>query len=129
MQMRAPARRTTSLLLLVLLPSAAVAAAPAAAPATATRTPQLTAAPSEVKPGEALRLEGRGFPRNAEIVLRAGPPDGETRRIGSARTGLKGRFTAEVQIRVKSDPGRLVAFACHDACRLKASAQFRIVAP
>lgn len=91
--------------------------------------PRLTLESQAVAPGEALVLEGRGFPRNARIALLAGPPDGEAQRIGGAQTGRRGVFTATIRIREQADPGRFVALACHDACRVKASVRFRIVAP
>jgi hypothetical protein len=124
--------RCTALAALALLPATAVAvaqpAAPTARPAAA-RTPQITVAPTAVQPGETLTLEGRGFPRNAHIALFAGPPNAEAARIGGAQTGRRGRFAATIRIRAQSSPGALVALACFDACRVKASARFRIVAP
>jgi hypothetical protein len=91
--------------------------------------PQLTVEPQAAAPGETVVLSGRGFPRNAAIQLLAGPPRSEGRRIGSARTGRRGTFTATIRIRAQADPGPLVALACHDACVVKAVARFRIVAP
>jgi hypothetical protein len=111
--------RCTALAALVLLPAAAVAAA---------RTPQLTADPTAVQPGETLTLEGRGFPPNAHVALLAGPPSAEAQRIGGAQTGRRGRFTATIRIRTHSSAGAFVALACFDGCRVKASARFRIVA-
>jgi hypothetical protein len=91
--------------------------------------PQLTAQPEAAAPGEAVVLRGSGFPRNASIELLGGPPHSEARRIGDARTGRRGAFVATIRIRSQADPGRLVALACYDACRVKATARFRIVAP
>ena len=79
--------------------------------------------------GTALTLEGRGFPRNVHVALMAKPAHGETIRIGGALTGLRGRFTATIHIRPRSTPGALTALACFDACRVKATTQFRILAP
>jgi hypothetical protein len=123
--------RCAALAGLLLLPTAAVAAAgPARPPAHAVaRTPQLTAEPSAVQPGEMLTLEGRGFPRNAHLALLAGPPGTEAERIGGAQTGRRGRFVATIRIRKPASAGPFVALACFDACRVKASARFRIVAP
>jgi hypothetical protein len=123
--------RCTALAALVLLPAAAVAGArPAAPPAHAVaRTPQLTADPTTVRPGETLTLEGRGFPRNVHLALMAGPPGAEAERIGGAQTGRRGRFVATIRIRKPASAGALVALACFDGCRVKASARFRIVAP
>jgi hypothetical protein len=118
----------TALVGLALLPVALAAARPAAAAAPTVRVPQLTAAPGAVQPGDAVTLAGRGFPRNADIVLMAGPPQGDAHRIGSAHTGRRGRFVAAIRIRRPSDPGRFVARACHDGCRVEASVPFRIVA-
>jgi hypothetical protein len=116
----------------VLLAVAAVGPGLAAGsdrPATAAAVvPQLTAEPVEVVPGGTLVLRGRGFPRNARVVLLAGPPRAEAERIGGAVTGRRGGFRAEIRIRLPSDAGRFVALACHDECRVKASARFRIVA-
>jgi hypothetical protein len=91
--------------------------------------PRLTTEPAAVAPGEALLLRGQGFPKRAQITLFATPPHGESIRIGSAQTGRKGGFSASIRIRVPSDPNRYVVRACHDSCRVAASAQFRIVAP
>jgi hypothetical protein len=82
-----------------------------------------------VKPGETLRLTGRGFPRNAHLALMAGPPNGEATRIGGAQTGRRGSFTAKILIRARSSAGAFVALACFDGCGVKASARFRIVTP
>ncbi len=124
--------RCTGLVALALLPAASVAfAQPAVTPQThaAERTPQLTADTIAVQPGETLTLTGRGFPRNAHLALLAGPPSGDTQRIGGAQTGRRGVFTAKIRIRARSSAGAFVAQACFDACRVKASARFRIVTP
>jgi hypothetical protein len=101
---------------------------PAARPQRPPAGPQLTAKPVAAAPGQAVVLRGTGFPRNAPIELLAGPPRSEARSIGSARTGRRGGFVATIRIRSQADPGRLVALACHDACRVKAAVRFRIVA-
>ncbi len=103
--------------------------AAAARPERAPAGPQLTAEPAVAEPGAAVVLSGRGFPRNASIELLAGPPRSEAQTIGSARTGRRGAFTATIRIRPQADPGRLVALACYDACRVKAAVRFRIVVP
>jgi hypothetical protein len=123
----------TPLIPLILLSSAAVAAVPAAragrpAPGAAVSAPQLIADRAVVQPGATLTLQGRGFPRDAHIALLARQLHGERMRIGGARTGSRGSFTATIHIRPGSAAGRVVAFACHDACRVKASADFRIAA-
>lgn len=116
--------------LVVLLLSASLGAvAGAAAAPSAPRTPQLTTDRTAVQPGGTLTLQGTGFPRNVHLTLLAGPPEAEAARIGGATTGQRGRFTATIRIRPHSSAGALVALACHDACRVKASARFRIVAP
>lgn len=122
--------RCIPLVALALLSSATLAAARPAAPdaAVVARTPQLAIEPATVGPGEAVTLQGRGFPRNAHIALLAGPPRSEAIRIGGARTGRAGRFTATIRIRSQADPGTFVALACHDGCQVKASARFRIIA-
>jgi hypothetical protein len=122
--------RCTALAALALLPATTIAMAqPAAAPRTqaAARTPELTTDSATVKPGETLTLTGRGFPGNVHLVLRAGPPDAEAQRIGAAQTGRRGTFTAKIRIRARSSAGMMVALACFDSCRVKASARFRIV--
>jgi hypothetical protein len=122
--------RCTALAALVLLPGANAAlaqASPAPRSHVAERTPTLTADPTAVKPGETLTLVGSGFPPNARLALLAGPPHGEAQRIGGAQTGLRGRFVAKIRIRVRSSAGPLIALACFDACRVSASARFRIV--
>jgi hypothetical protein len=124
--------RCTALAALVLLPAATVATARPATPparAAAAHAPELTAEPAAVQPGETLTLEGRGFPRNAHLALLAGPPGTEGERIGGAQTGRRGRFVATIRIRKPASAGTFVALACFDACRVKASARFRIVAP
>lgn len=124
-------RRTFLIALMLLLATTAVAAAagrsaPQPSAHAAAPAPQLTADPLAVQPGATLTLQGRGFPRNAHVALMAGPPHGETTRIGGAQTGLRGRFTATIHIRPDSSAGRFVALACHDDCRVQASARFRI---
>jgi len=123
--------RCTALVALALLPAAAVAAArPATPPAHADeRTPTLVATPTAVEAGGSVTLTGTGFPRNVHVSLTAGPPHAEASRIGGATTGRRGRFVATIRIRPNSSAGTLVAVACHDSCRVKASARFRIVAP
>jgi hypothetical protein len=105
------------------------AVAVAARPAPRAAGPQLVVEPEAAVPGGAVVLSGRGFPRNAEIELLAGPPHSEAHQIGSAQTSRRGAFRATIRIRSQADAGRLVALACYDACRVKASARFRIVRP
>lgn len=124
--MTAPLRRI-ALVALLLLPATAVATAPPAAPAT--RTPQLTATPAVVHPGETLKLQGTGFPRNAHVSLLAGPPHADAARIGGASTGRRGRFVATIHTRPHSGAGTFVARACFDGCRVEAVARFHIAAP
>jgi hypothetical protein len=122
--------RTALVALLLSLPVAAVAGArPPAQSAPAARTPQLTADPTAVQAGGTMTLQGTGFPRNVHVTLLAGPPNADATRIGGASTGRRGRFTATIRIRPNSSAGAFVALACHDACRVKASTRFRIVAP
>jgi len=124
-------RRWTALLALATVPVAAAVAAARPAPTAqlVARTPLLTADPVAVRPGEVLTLQGSGFPRDVHVALLAGPPHAEATRIGGARTGRRGRFVATIRIRERADPAALVALACHDGCRVKASVRFRIVAP
>ncbi|HKG04616.1 MAG TPA: hypothetical protein VKB03_15695 [Conexibacter sp.] len=126
--MTASIRRTALVVLLLSTSVAAVAGARAAAPS-APRTPQLIADPAAVQAGGTVTLQGTGFPRNVHLTLLAGPPNAEATRIGGASTGRRGRFTATIHTRPHSSAGAFVALACHDACRIKASARFRIVAP
>ncbi|HEV7771852.1 MAG TPA: hypothetical protein VGO48_01045 [Conexibacter sp.] len=126
--MTASIRRTALVVLLLSMLLAAVAGARPVA-SSAARTPQLTADPTAVQAGGTLTLQGTGFPRNIRVTLLAGPPNAEATRIGGASTGRRGRFTATIRIRPHSSSGAFVALACHDACRVKASAHFRIVAP
>lgn len=123
--------RCAALTALLLVPATtAMARSTAAQPPHATaRVAQLTAEPTTVQPGEALRLAGRGFPPNARIALLAGPSHAEAERIGRAQTGRRGQFVATIRIRARSSARALVALACADACRVKASVRFRIVTP
>jgi hypothetical protein len=89
----------------------------------------LDVTPTAVQAGSSVTLTGTGFPRNVHVSLMAGPPHAEASRIGGATTGKRGRFVATIRIRPHSSAGALVAVACHDACRVKASTRFRIVAP
>ncbi|MFL5818196.1 MAG: hypothetical protein ACJ76L_11430 [Conexibacter sp.] len=125
--MTAPIRYTALAALLLSSSVAAVAGARPAAPS-APPAPQLTADRTAVQAGGTLTLQGTGFPRNAHLTLLAGPRAADASRIGGATTGRRGRFTATIHIRPHSSAGALVALACHDACRLKASTRFRIVA-
>ena len=119
-----------SVLLAVATPLAGTAAVAAAgaAPHAAARAPQLVASPIAVKPGATLKLEGSGFARNAHVVLLAGPLRRAPTRIGSAVAGLHGRFVATIRIRAHAATRAFVAVACQDACRVRASVRFRIVA-
>ena len=90
-------------------------------------TPRLVASPTAVRPGASLRLRGTGFPADARLALLVGPPHARASRIGSAVTGSTGSFVATIRIRARAAPGALVALACHDACRVKATARFRNV--
>ncbi|MGN6190501.1 MAG: hypothetical protein ACTHOE_16550 [Conexibacter sp.] len=124
--------RCTALAAIALLPAATIAMAQPVAsprPQLAAHVPELTAASATVKPGDTLVLTGRGFPRNSHLVLLAGPLDADGKRIGGALTGRRGTFTAKIQIRARSSAAALVARACFDACRIAASARFRIVTP
>lgn len=111
----------------------ALASGPAALAVAAQRGPddgpRLTVEPGDVAPGDTLVVHGAGFPRRAQITLFAGTPHGDSLRIGSAQTGRRGGFSASIRIRRPSDPHRYVVRACHDDCRVAASARFRVVRP
>lgn len=124
-----PRRVAPVAVLVALAAGAGLADAKPKRPDAAASGPSLTAEPQATAPGDTLVLRGRGFPRNAQIELLAGPPGGDAQRIGGAQTGRRGVFTARIRIRPRSDAGRFVALACHDACRVKASARFSILAP
>jgi hypothetical protein len=114
----------------LLAACASVAVAHAEAPgAPGARTPQLTADRPAVPPGRSLTLHGTGFPRNTHVALLAGPPHGETARIGGALTGRRGSFSATIRIRPGSSPHVFMALACVERCHVKATARFRIVTP
>jgi len=128
-----PMPRTASIpLLLTLMTAVAAAAQPATAaapgPTATARPPELTAAPPVVHPGETLTLTGRGFAPGAgfALLVRA---DGRTTRIGAARTGQRGSFVATIRVRTHAAAARFVVLACRNACRIQASARFRIAAP
>jgi hypothetical protein len=122
--------RSILLFAVALLPVGVAAARPATPTAHAgARTPTLTVDPTAVRAGGTVTLTGTGFPSNVHVSLLAGPPHAEATRIGGASTGRRGRFVATIRIRPQSSAGALVALACHDACRVKASVRFRIVAP
>jgi hypothetical protein len=128
-----PMPRPVLIPLLLLLTSATVAVAQPAiadapAPDAAPRLPQLTADPLVVHAGEALTLTGRGFPASVGLALLV-RVDGRTTRIGGARTGRGGGFLATIRVRPHASADRFVVLACRDACRLQASARFRIAAP
>src|SRR5690349_15055342 len=112
--------RCAALTALALVPVATTAVAQsAAAPShVAERAPTLTVDPPAVNPGDTLTLTGRGFPRDAQLVLLAGKPGTEGKRIGSAHTGRRGTFTATIRIRANSSAAAMVARACFDACRV-----------
>ncbi len=80
-----------------------------------------------MRPGASLRLEGRGWASKVHVSLLAGPPHRTPTRIGGALPGLHGSFVATIHIRPRAAPGTLVAVACQDACRAKATVRFRIV--
>jgi hypothetical protein len=89
--------------------------------------PRLHATPGKVARGGTVVLHGRGFPANAHVVLRATAPGRESKRIGEAQTGLRGGFVAPVAIDDDAALGPYVAVACHDRCRVKATANFRVL--
>ncbi|HXE44158.1 MAG TPA: hypothetical protein VN635_03065 [Conexibacter sp.] len=124
MRERLPRLLPAALAIAALGACAAVAAAGAASSA---RTAQLTADRTTVRPGEQLELRGSGFPGNAHLTLLARSPHGPRARIGDAVTGSRGTFVATIRIRSRAAAGAVVALACHDACRVKASVGFRIV--
>ena len=80
-----------------------------------------------VAPGGTLVLRGKGFPHRVHVVLRVGRPHHRARRVGGARTGLRGTFVAPIAIERGAHRGRYVAVACHDRCRVRARIHFRIV--
>lgn len=120
--------RITSALLLgaVATGGAALAVDVAAKPAP---SPSLQATHAQILPGGTLVLHGTGFPQSAHVTLRAARPDGDANRIGSADTGRRGGFVARVKINANVPPGRYVATACHDRCRVKATTTFRVLRP
>jgi len=107
--------------------TAAAAVAPTLARVGVHVRPRLHARPVHVHRGTTLILRGAGFPRRADIVLRAGRPHAKAPRIGSARTGRLGSFRARIHIRWRTAPGVYVARACHDRCRVRATVRFRVL--
>lgn len=126
---RTPLRLVIAALALASVGSFAGARAFGAAGGAATQTPQLVASATAVQPGGSLTLHGSGFPANARLALLAGPAHAQATQIGTAVTGRRGSFVATIHIRPRSAPAALVALACHDACRVRAAARFRIVRP
>lgn len=127
--MRASIRRgqLAALLLTVAgVASVAAAQAPGDGVAILAGGPRLTADRPVVQPGSALTVRASGFPGRAAVTLLAGPPHGATVRIGSATTGSRGGFVAKIRIRARSAARTLVASACIDGCRVRASVRFRI---
>jgi hypothetical protein len=90
-------------------------------------TPRLDVRPAAARQGGQIVLRGRGFEPQVRVVLLAGPPDGEARRIGAARTNERGGFRAPIRIARRARAGAYVALACRHDCRVKASAPFRVL--
>jgi len=117
----------SGLAMLVIASIGLLASAPALVAGATRAGPRLTADRAAVPPGAALHLTGSGFPHAARIVLLAGARESTVTRIGSAVTGLHGGFLATVRVRRRAAAEGLVVIACSDACRLRASARFRIM--
>ncbi len=111
---------------LVLASIGLLGSAPALGAGAARPDPRLTADRAAVSPGAALHLTGSGFPHRARIVLLAGARESDAKRIGSAVSGSRGGFLATVRVRQRAAAARIVVVACSDACRVRASARFRI---
>jgi len=122
-----PSRRALAALAILALGAGAPAAAALRSGASTAAMPHLTAAAAAVRPGATFTLRGSGFPAAARLTLLAGPPHGRKSPIGSARTGRNGDFVATIRVRARAAAGAFVALACRDACRVRASARFRII--
>ena len=87
--------------------------------------PQLTLKPKVVAPGGRLTFIGSGFRPNENVWLGVGPPQSEAFRWGSTRANRAGAFRKTFTVNRHVKPGRWIAIACQNGCRIKAGAFFR----
>ncbi|MDO8210723.1 hypothetical protein [Conexibacter sp. CPCC 206217] len=114
----------------VLAAVACTAAVAVAAPAARrAQAPTLEVRPRAATPGGRVVFYGSGFAPLARVVLLAGPSASATVKIGAARTDADGAFVAPIAIQRDVTPGRYVASACRQRCRVKATAMFRVLTP
>ena len=88
---------------------------------------RLTLAPRVVAAGGRLTFIGRGFRPNQKVWLGVGPPQSEAVRWGTTRATRAGAFRRTFTVNRHVKPGRWVAIACQQGCRIKAGASFRTV--
>ena len=79
----------------VLLPALGLAGALLAAGAGAAPAPRLTADPASALAGATIRVDGRGFPKQAAVALRW---DGATAGMPAAETDRSGAFSVRVTV-------------------------------
>lgn len=95
------------------------------APRTPSR-PSLTARPRTAAPGGTVVLYGAGFPARRRVTLLANAPGGEPVPIGRATADGDGEFVAPIAIQRDVLPGRYLASACRQRCKVKATTSFRV---
>jgi len=95
--------------------------------ASAAATPRLHVSPSAVAVGSTITISGTSFRPSATVTVLVGPPRSEADPVGTARANAHGSFSFRLRIPKSGTPGSWVALGCQRACRVKASAAFRIV--
>lgn len=117
-------RRRSALLALLVLVTVPLTSASAASNTHV--HPKLRLQPTVVPAGGHLTFIGTGFRPDAKVWLGVGPPQSEARHWGSARTNQEGSFRKTLTVKPRIEPGRWVAIACQNGCRIKAGASFRV---
>lgn len=126
-------RLTTVLATAALTGAAGTAAAFAAADAAPPRPPAKAAAvhvrvtPATVHRGGVITAIGSGWPASRGVEILIGPPYSEADHVTWARATRAGTFRVRIRARATSATGRWVLLACRRACRIKASASYRVI--
>jgi hypothetical protein len=73
-----------------------------------------------------LILTGAGWKPGAAVVIAVGPPRSEADPVKTVRASATGALRTTLRTQRGATPGAYVIVACASACRLRATAAFRV---
>jgi hypothetical protein len=93
-----------------------------------TAVARLSVNPPLLGHGATVIIKGTGFAPKVNVTINVRRPDGPpTVRWATLKAGSAGGFRYVKAISRSADPGKYVVIACQRACRVRATASFRIV--